>query len=408
MIKRIYTLLLFIPAMAAGQSYSVEYSFFNWFEDGCQDSDIYYLEIGNTETAQYETLVQLNNCGYHIIDPPANINVPFKPNQIRIRCLCGTIQEQPLVYTAGNEHCFNETISFTGFPVDPFEVVITIQPNLYITLQPNIVSNPLNPYPDSCTPITLSTSSLYETNVYNWEYSLNGGVGWTPLTDFNGIHTFQASIADFPGLAVNQTLQFRMRFCSGQTSNVLTTHFIKCSPDITNLATQLTTCAYNNDGSFTVTFSRALNPGENLLLNLSQNAPAGNPGAILIAAPILTDADLIANSYNFPDTLSAGTYYLRYQLDNDGSVYEYGPFEISAPPPVTFSATWTNVNCFGGIDGSISISASGGVGGYQYEFNGNGDWLNFENPANHTLNNLPPGDYQLRVRDGNGCTEKVD
>ncbi len=412
--KKLFVVVWLMPAMALSQTYSVEYSFTGLpFINDSGPGTIYYIELHSTVTGQSSTLYQVAFGESILANPATNAqskNVGFRPTQLRIRTNGAIDNTGGIVYIPADGHCFNDIVSITDQNGQVKNVSLNIQPNLTISINPD----PMNPdpeavlYPSSCETLTLSSPAMYADNVYRWEYSIDGVVAWTPLTDFDGMNTFQVGIADLPGLAVNQNLKFRMRFCSGQTSNVLITQFIKCSPDITNFVTEPTTCSYNNDGGFTVTFSRALLPGESLLLNLAQNAPVGNPGSILVASPVITSATMAGNGYNWPNELVPGTYYLRYQLDNDGSVYNHGPFDITTPPTVEFNATWTNVNCFGGTDGSISISASGGVGGYQYEFNGNGDWLNFENPANHTLNNLPSGDYQLRVRDANGCTQKVE
>lgn len=403
--KKWFTLLWFIPGMALSQTYSVEYSFTGLsFHNDSGPGIIYYIELHSTVTGQSSTLYQVA-VGENIPANPAtnaqSKNVGFRPDQLRIRTGGVVNNTEDIVYIPADGHCFNDIVSISDQNGLVKNVLLNIQPNLTISISPDA-----GIYPSSCETLTLSSPATYADNVYRWEYSVDGGVIWTPLSGFDGINTFDIGIADLPGSVVNENVQFRMRFCSNQTSNVLITQFIKCSPDLLSLVPSPTSCSYSNNGGFTATFSRALNAGENLLLNLAQNVSVGDPGSILVAAPIITNADMAGSSYNWLNTLAPGTYYLRYQSDNDGSVYDYGPFDITAPSEVTFSAIWTNINCFGENTGSIDITASGGAGNYQYELNGNGSWNNFVSPNEHILTGLSPGDYQLRVRDANGCTEQ--
>ncbi|MCB0521628.1 MAG: T9SS type A sorting domain-containing protein [Saprospiraceae bacterium] len=55
-----------------------------------------------------------------------------------------------------------------------------------------------------------------------------------------------------------------------------------------------------------------------------------------------------------------------------------------------------NAACFGGNDGSATVSASGGAGNFTYE------WENGETTA--TLDGLAAGTYNVTVMDGDGCT----
>ncbi len=59
----------------------------------------------------------------------------------------------------------------------------------------------------------------------------------------------------------------------------------------------------------------------------------------------------------------------------------------------------SNVNCFGNNTGSISVDVSGGVVPYSYIWN-NGS-------AQKNLIGIPAGDYQMSVKDGNGCVKTV-
>ena len=88
----------------------------------------------------------------------------------------------------------------------------------------------------------------------------------------------------------------------------------------------------------------------------------------------------------------------RYMVTvSDGTcsyVYEYNFFPEN--DIVLSDVDITNVSCFGESDGSISVTASGGINPYIYE------WTGF---TGSNYQNLSAGNYLLVVRDGNNCTQ---
>ncbi|CAN5177672.1 hypothetical protein BH09BAC1_BH09BAC1_01170 [soil metagenome] len=72
---------------------------------------------------------------------------------------------------------------------------------------------------------------------------------------------------------------------------------------------------------------------------------------------------------------------------------------INQPTALTLSLAQDSVNCNGGNDGTITATAGGGNGAYEYSKDG----TNFQ-PLN-TFNNLTAGAYTITLRDGNSCTQ---
>ncbi len=68
---------------------------------------------------------------------------------------------------------------------------------------------------------------------------------------------------------------------------------------------------------------------------------------------------------------------------------------ISQSPPVSLSFFKTDVNCYGGNDGTASVSVSGGIPSYNYL------WSNGSNSG--AITDLTAGTYNLTVNDVNGC-----
>ncbi len=78
------------------------------------------------------------------------------------------------------------------------------------------------------------------------------------------------------------------------------------------------------------------------------------------------------------------------------------PFIINQPMPVSGAIqTKTDVTCFGGNDGSVTISASGGTPPYQYSING-GAYQN-----QNIFSGLPAGSHTVSIRDSHNCTTTV-
>ncbi len=70
---------------------------------------------------------------------------------------------------------------------------------------------------------------------------------------------------------------------------------------------------------------------------------------------------------------------------------------LTQPAQLSYTANFTDVNCFGANNGSISITPSGGVPAYNYQWS----------PAQAntgTVNNLPAGNYTITVTDANQCS----
>ncbi len=94
------------------------------------------------------------------------------------------------------------------------------------------------------------------------------------------------------------------------------------------------------------------------------------------------------------DNLSAGTYCVTVTDQNDCTAERC--FEVEQPNAIVIDGDVTDVSCYGGDDGSIDITVSGGSGSYDYE------WA--DGPTTEDRDNLSTGTYCVTVTDENDCT----
>jgi gliding motility-associated-like protein len=130
-------------------------------------------------------------------------------------------------------------------------------------------------------------------------------------------------------------------------------------------------CFNGNNGSATITgtggvgpYSYLWNNGSNL--SITSNLVAGNY--------TVTTTD--ANSCSTIDTIS-----------------------LTQPSEIQLLETHQNISCFGGSDGSINLTVTGGTAPYIFS------WSN--NSSSQNLSNLIVGSYNVTVTDANGCTKNL-
>ncbi len=247
---------------------------------------------------------------------------------------------------------------------------------------------------------------------------------------------------------LNKPIDIRVRTTHGNnTGDGYNVQYLPEPPSISN-PPQINqpTCNYSNDASFTVQFDRPIfdteqldiaidrlaqgqtvmeNPDEPLYLlaNNPLRTTINNRYAIQVANdPAITidnpNYNAEQNTYHWNRPIGAGQYVMRiagFERDNRGGSLQcreyFYFFEIAAPEQVSFSATSVNQRCFDTNDGAIQIIASGGSGVYEYILNGN-NWSSSQNftlaQSPFTVGNLPPGTYNVQVRDSNGCLDRVN
>ena len=94
-------------------------------------------------------------------------------------------------------------------------------------------------------------------------------------------------------------------------------------------------------------------------------------------------------------SLAAGTYTATVTDANGCTATQ--TFNLTQPTDITTTGTSTNVSCFGGNNGTASVTASGGTGSYTYLWAPSGGTAS-------TATGLMAGTYTVTVTDANSCT----
>ncbi|GHU68267.1 hypothetical protein FACS189413_04740 [Bacteroidia bacterium] len=257
----------------------------------------------------------------------------------------------------------------------------------------------------------LSYSYKYQYQVSDMSGSYTS-YGWLDLpSQYQSRVSPTITLSSFlPETVRNKKIWFRaVSPCSGTYASAPVAYEVLVSaPHITHNSIETTRCFDTTDGNITLTFDRELYAGETFypLLKRTNNVTVDLNGKIDTLS--ISGENLFLRLNNIP----AGDYILHFQgAMNNAATYTGGDthtlnFTITNPLPVTFTTTQTGVNCFEGSDGSITLTADGGKGNYQYTIDGGATWIAFSSANTTTISSLPAGSYPVKVKDGNDCVAK--
>ncbi|HWB62616.1 MAG TPA: SprB repeat-containing protein, partial [Chitinophagales bacterium] len=96
------------------------------------------------------------------------------------------------------------------------------------------------------------------------------------------------------------------------------------------------------------------------------------------------------------DSIPAGTYTVT--VSDANNCQQTISQTLNNPTAISSSISSTDVNCFGGSDGTASVTVSGGTPPYSFQ------WSNFN--VSQTLTGVMAGAYTVIITDHNGCTQR--
>jgi SprB repeat len=248
-------------------------------------------------------------------------------------------------------------------------------------------------------------------------YSLVAGTYSLTVTDANGCAaSTQAVVNQPPNFALNGVV-IAVACSGGNTGSVNLTVEGATPPyrylwsngastqDVSGLAA----------GPISVTVTDANNCTESTRFNLSE---PGSLSVSLSSTPVLCfggatgTASLTASSGTQPyryqwstgavtasiSSLSAGSYSVVVTDNNSCTITQN--VSISQPTALSLNSSNTSILCFGGATGTASVTASGGIQPYQYQWNTLSDVLS---ATTANVSSLSAGSYSVVVTDKNGC-----
>ncbi|WP_160170135.1 T9SS type A sorting domain-containing protein [Aquimarina megaterium] len=308
----------------------------------------------------------------------------------------------------------------------------------------------------------VNATGLNHPNAYNWKYRIEGEggskvqsiansfqqgsfatgfLGFVNKTDYNWIDipaapntaTFDLRPSDFLGgpgnedAYVNKTIiigAFARNGCDSHTvhHNFTSFRIVRSAPYFEMAINTPVTCKGGNDGKVTIDFV-PFKPGDQLNFTLQKKLASGNYDTGIAYSNITPSGTVSRMTFS---NLSAGDYKLGQLIGKyveggvlrnfytDGEFHEL-EFTITEPEAVAFAREpaddKTDVWCFDGADGEILLTATGGVGGYQYLLRKEGDtfgtnWVSFASAITHSITGLGVNTYYIKLRDKNGCIAK--
>ncbi len=201
-----------------------------------------------------------------------------------------------------------------------------------------------------------------------------------------------------------------------------------------NVATTTDTITGLGEGLYTITITdtdgciitdtyNLANPGE-LLVSIDQTQQISCFGGSDGILEVITIGGAGGNNYEWYDAstnmligtsniltgVSAGSYYVIVS-NADGITEQSAVFVVTEPTAVNASISQVDPSCFGFADGSITVSASGGTGSFEYRFRVDGGsygaWTPFASGSTSQITGLGIGVYDVQVMDTNGCFYEV-
>ena len=368
-----------------------------------------------------------------------NTNTPTTTNSIcggatGTASVTATNGTAPYTYAWSNG---GNTQTINNIAAGSYNVTITDANSCQGVLSGIVVNNPNSPSASissstniNCNGASTGTASVSATGgtvttgySYNWSNNANtasisgltAGVYTVTVTD-------NAQCTDIVAINISQPTAVTVSgsstniLCSGQSTGAVSVSVSGGTPGYTyNWNNGNNTDAQNNvaAGNYTVSVTDANNCLSTLQLSVTQPA-AGisfNPVSTNILCFGAGNGTVALNAtggsgiltYNWSNgstdpslgLLQAGTYSCTV-TDANGCVATSSSFVITEPTALNTTSTVTDATTFGGTDGSVNITVSGGTGSYSY------NWSNGANTED--LNNLPAGEYTVTITDGNNCT----
>ncbi len=272
----------------------------------------------------------------------------------------------PYSYSINSGANFQTQNNFNAIAAGNYTVVVTDDNGCSVS-QPLVVNDAPAPNISNVQKTDISCNSFNDGTIQiltnggasPLQYSIDNGLNYQALNNFNNLlaGNYNVIVQDANGCTVTTVVQL-----------------IQPSAIVLNQSVTPSTCG-NNDGTVTVTTS-------------------GGTGTFNFSI----DNGLTYQSSNVFNQLFAGNYTVTVQ-DANGCTNTIAVAVNNLSAPSIQTVTQTDITCNGANNGTITLSANGGTGALSYSID-NG--TSFQ--TSPVFQSLAPGNYNVVVQDGNGCT----
>ncbi|MDR0560630.1 MAG: SprB repeat-containing protein, partial [Prevotellaceae bacterium] len=278
--------------------------------------------------------------------------------------------------------------------------------------------------------INIFTNENYPSSSgFGWEYKIGGASGAWQRISYSGSKPFISicgqdlmSESDFNNVILNkQQIWVRLNYKYKQSENIIILDGMKSSPTITKAEVIPNLCAGESNAKVKLTFSEPLLENESLNIGFMNKH---NQFELRMSTSNITSLDA-GNTYTVTG-LKDSTYTFgllgKYPFDpnkpndNTGTTYTGADghkktVKVTDPPELTLSlAGKSDVQCYGGADGTIRVNIGGGTAPYKLYYSGSGKTGTVQVAATgtHNITGLTAGTYAVELQDGNGCVPKAN
>ncbi len=324
---------------------------------------IYYIELEDANGCFAYDTITLTNPSAPVIDNVATVapTCGASDGSIVITASGGVA---PLQYSVDNGATFQASNTFNGLPGGTYDIVVEDANGCRVSTQNGLTSgnaptiDNVNPTDPSCGGQDGSINISASGGAQPLQYSIDNGTTFQATGDFYSLAagTYDIVVEDANGCQVTDQVVFNAGV----------------PPVIDNIAFTNPNCGVN-DGTITIT------------------ASGGNP-------PITYSIDGgFTNQANGNFTgVGAGIYYI--ELEDASGCFARDTVTLSNPSAPTIDNVSTIAPTCGNSDGSLTITASGGIAPLQYSIDNGATFQ-----ANGTFTGLSGGNYDIIVEDANGC-----
>ncbi len=248
---------------------------------------------------------------------------------------------------------------------------------------------------DNATPVVgeeVTFTATNQSNVFSATWTFGEGANPQTVDDAESVNVTYSTYGTKEVVLEIQNSRGTTRYADPNPLNV----YVGDPPTPGSIGGSQTICSGDTPAELTSTVAGGGSVNTNIVYQWEANA-GGSWGTI---------SGTTGATYQPPD-LTATASYRRRTVTDWGGTTRYsgytGEVTVTVNELPLFITEKTDVKCFGGNDGCIKVTATGGSGSYFYSKDNGATYTSTAQSGFYTFEGLEAGDYKIRVKDTNGC-----